>query len=100
MATGRKKVCILTDTEKKVVKSVLASKTSKMFDMLAAYPDEANNPVYYIVDRNGDAIPYTGRVVYRQGSEDAWALSEKTLEEMAEFYNIIQNHKHWRNDKC
>ena len=57
----------------------------KIFEMLQAYPGQNNEPVYYI-EGGGD---YTGTVVYRQeGTEDAWALSSETLQEMIRFYNI------------
>ena len=63
------------------------SNEEKMFDMLQAYPGQNNEPVYFIIN-SGDPIIYTGTVVYKEGPEDAWALSSETLQEMAAFYNI------------
>lgn len=93
--TGRKRVFVyLTDEEEKILKSVLTKKRNlekKMLDMLQAYPGENNEPVYYINSKHGDPIAYTGTVVYREGTEDAWALSDETLQEMIKFYHITED---------
>ena len=64
------------------------SNEEKMFDLLQAEPGAHSEPIYFILDRNGSCITYTGNVTYRQGPEDAWALSEETLQEMIRFFDI------------
>ena len=72
-------------TENNMEKSNLEE---KMFDLLQVEPGANNEPVYFIIDSNGDPVTYTGTVVYIQGTEDAWALSEETLKEMIRFFDI------------